>query len=246
MGIPHALTAGNHRGLIATVVAGVLAVSGVAFIGYAATHQEHAPEPPLSAAVSPTPTPTPTPSQEPTSAGVPPAPPPTTASRATAASRVVGQVMPASNPVSLAIPAISVQSSLLSLGQTAQGTLEVPAPGPDYNKAAWYKHSPAPGSLGPAVILGHVDSKADGPSVFYKLGSLRPHDKVLITRADGKVATFAVDDVRRYHKTAFPTQVVYGNTDHAALRLITCGGPFDRDTGSYLDNIVVMASLVRG
>lgn len=241
MGIAHALTAGNHRGLIATVVAGVLAVSGVAFIGYAATHQEHAPEPPLSAAVSPTPTPT----QEPTSASVPPAPQPTPASRATAASRVVGPVLLASNPVSLAVPAIDVQSSLISLGQTAQGTLEVPA-GPDYNKAGWYRHSPSPGSLGPAVIAGHVDSKADGPSVFYKLGDLRPRDKVLVTRADGKVATFVVDEVKRFHKSQFPTKLVYGNTDHAALRLITCGGPFDRDTGSYRDNVVVMASLVRG
>lgn len=237
MGIAHAPTAGNHRGLIAAVVAGILAVSGVVVIGYAVGQPGHA-EPPLSAAVSPTTT-----TQEPTPANVPPAPQP---SRATAPSRVVGPVMPRSDPVSLAIPAISVKSSLMSVGQTAQGSLEVPAPGPDYNKAAWYRLSPTPGSLGPAVILGHVDSKADGPSVFYQLGSLRPHDKVLITRADGKVATFAVDDVKRFHKAAFPTQVVYGNTDHAALRLITCGGPFDRDTGSYLDNIVVMASLVRG
>jgi hypothetical protein len=239
MGTPHAPTAGNHRGLIATVVAGILAVSGVAVIGYAVSQPEHAPEPPLSAAVSPTTTP----SQQPTSDNVPPAPQP---SRVTAAPRVVGPVMPASNPVSLAIPAISVQSSLLSVGLTTQGTLEVPAPGPDYNKAAWYKLSPTPGSLGPAVLLGHVDSKADGPSVFYKLGSLRAKDQVLVTRADGRVAVFAVDEVKRYHKAAFPTQVVYGNTDHAALRLITCGGPFDRDTGSYMDNIVVMASLVRG
>ena len=239
MGTPHALTAGNRRGLIATVVAGIFAVSGVAFIGYAATHQEHAPEPPLSAPVSPTPTP----SQEPTRADVPPAPKPTPAGRA--APRVVGPIMAASNPVSLAIPAIGVKSSMLSLGQTAQGSLEVPAPGPDYNKAAWYRLSPTPGALGPAIILGHVDSKADGPSVFYKLGGLHPRDTVRITRADGSVAVFAVDSVRRYRKTAFPTQAVYGNTDHAALRLITCGGPFDRDTGSYSDNVVVMASLVR-
>lgn len=244
MGTARTRNAGNHRGPIATVVAGVLAVSGVALIGYAATHQEHAPEPPLSAAVSPTPTPTPTPSQTP--AAVPPAPRPTARPGPATASRVVGPIMATSNPVSLAIPAIGVQSSLLSLGQTAQGSLEVPGPGPDYNKAAWYRLSPTPGSLGPAVILGHVDSKADGPSVFYRLGSLHPRDKVRITRADGSVATFAVDDVRRYHKTAFPTQLVYGNTDHAALRLITCGGPFDRDTGSYQDNIVVRASLVRG
>jgi hypothetical protein len=155
--------------------------------------------------------------------------------------------MKASEPVSLAIAAIGVKSPLsLHLGQTAQGTIEVPAPGPHYNEAAWYRYSPTPGALGPAVIVGHVDSAADGPSVFYKLGALRQHDKVRITRADGSVAVFAVDDVRRFQKSQFPTSLVYGNTDHAALRLITCGGPFDRDTGSYLDNIVVLASLVSG
>jgi Sortase domain len=154
-------------------------------------------------------------------------------------------VLPASPPLAIAIPAIGVQSPLLHLGQTAQGELEVPAPGPNYNEAAWYRYSPTPGSLGPAVIIGHIDSAQQGPSVFYRLGSLRPHDTVLITRADGSVAIFAVDGVRRYHKIQFPTQLVYGNTNHAALRLISCGGPFDPNTGSYLDNIVVLASLVR-
>ena len=121
-----------------------------------------------------------------------------------------------------------MQSPLLHLGLTVQGSLEVPGPGSDYNKAAWYRNSPTPGSLGPSVIVGHVDSVADGPSVFFNLGVLRPHDVVGITRADGTVAVFAVDDVHRYLEAQFPTQLVYGNTDHAALRLITCGGPSDR------------------
>jgi sortase (surface protein transpeptidase) len=254
MGISHALTAGNHRGLTATVVAGVLALSGVGLIGYAATHQEHAPQPPLSAVGSTDPTAgdpssaSSTPSQEPTAISRP-APARTKAGRRPrpAAPKVVGTVMKASEPVALAIPAIGVKAPLtLHLGQTAQGTIEVPAPGPRYNEAAWYRYSPTPGSLGPAVIVGHVDSAEDGPSVFFRLGALRPHDKVRITREDGSVATFAVDDVRRFEKSQFPTRLVYGNTNHAALRLITCGGPFDRDTGSYKDNIVVLASLVPG
>jgi sortase (surface protein transpeptidase) len=92
--------------------------------------------------------------------------------------------------------------------------------------------------------LGHVDSAAQGPSVFFNLGDLRPGDEVLVTRADGLVAVFSVDGVRRYPKDHFPTLLVYGNTDHAALRLITCGGSFDYATGHYVDNIVVFASLV--
>jgi sortase (surface protein transpeptidase) len=147
-------------------------------------------------------------------------------------------------PVRLEIPAISVRSPLLELGQAADGSLEVPQPGPHYDEAGWYRYSPTPGALGPAVIVGHVDSAHGGPSVFYRLGALRPHDRIRVTRADGTVAVFAVDDVQRFAKAAFPTSLVYGNTSNAALRLITCGGPFDRHTGHYLDNVVVRASMV--
>lgn len=149
-----------------------------------------------------------------------------------------------SEPAVIAIPAIGVHSEMQQVGLTAEHTLEVPAPGPHYNDAAWYKYSATPGAVGPSVIVGHVDSAADGPSVFFDLGDLRPGDEVLITRRDGTVAVFAVEAVRQYSKDDFPTEVVYGETDHAALRLITCGGPFDRTRRSYLDNVVVFATLV--
>lgn len=161
-----------------------------------------------------------------------------------AASLVKGPVMDRSAPVRLDIPAIDVRSSLLRLGQTSDGALEVPSPGPDYDKAAWYRYSPTPGSLGPAVLLGHVDSAAEGPSVFFRLGELEPGEAISVTRADGSVARFEVDEVRRYPKNAFPTERVYGDIDHAGLRILTCGGPFDAAAGHYLDNIVVFASLV--
>lgn len=129
------------------------------------------------------------------------------------------------------------------LGLTADDALEVPAPGPHYNEAAWYRYSPTPGSLGPAVLLGHVDSATDGPSVFFRLGELRPGDRVSITRADDSIAVFIVDEVHRYAKNNFPTELVYGDINHAGLRILTCGGAFDETTGHYLDNIVVFASL---
>ena len=137
-----------------------------------------------------------------------------------------------------------MHSVIQYVGLTPEHTLQVPAPGPRYNEAAWYKYSSTPGSTGPAVIVGHVDSAAEGPSVFFDLGDLRPEDKVLVTRADGMVAVFAVDGVRSYPKDAFPTKLVYGRDEHAVLRLVTCGGPFDDSRGHYLDNIVVFASLV--
>ncbi|MBU1865554.1 MAG: class F sortase [Actinobacteria bacterium] len=152
-------------------------------------------------------------------------------------------VLAPSPPLAIDVPAIGVHSNLQHLGVTAENTPEVPAPGPHYDEAAWFKYSPAPGSVGAAVILGHVDSATGGRSVFFNLGLLRPGDEVLVTRSDGSVAVFTVDGVRRYPKDEFPSLTVYGGTAHPALRLITCGGEFDRADGHYRDNIVVFASL---
>lgn len=152
--------------------------------------------------------------------------------------------LPPSLPVTIDIPAIGVHSSLQSLGQTEDGALEVPQRGPRYNDAGWYKYSSTPGSLGPAVIVGHIDSVEDGPSVFYRLGLLQPGDEVMVTRSDGLVAVFRVEAVRVYPKDEFPTTLVYGPTPHATLRLITCGGVFDDSSGSYDDNIIVFATMI--
>jgi hypothetical protein len=219
--------AGGHRVLAATVVTGILALGGAVSITVALTDQHHAPEPPL------------------TTAPLEAAARPTAVSLAAPHTKVptVGPILNRSVPVSITIPAIGVKSQLLQLGRTSTGALAVPPPGPTYNQAGWYRYSPTPGSLGPAVIAGHVDSAADGPSVFYRLGGLKAKDTIFVLRADGSMAIFVVNEVRRYHKTAFPTALVYGNTNRAALRLITCGGPFDSNTGHYLDNIVILASL---
>lgn len=157
---------------------------------------------------------------------------------------MAGPVLPASKPVALDIPAIDVRSDLQSVGQTASGALETPAPGPLYDTAAWYRYSPTPGSLGPAILLGHVDSAANGPSVFFGLGELRPGDRVIVARADGSSAIFSVDEVHSYPKDDFPTGLVYRDIDHAGLRIVTCGGAFDDAAGHYLDNVVVFASLM--
>ncbi|HET7357278.1 MAG TPA: class F sortase [Nocardioidaceae bacterium] len=147
-----------------------------------------------------------------------------------------------SRPTRVVIPAIDVDSTLQKLGTNPDGTIEVPAP-PHYNEAGWYTGSPAPGQIGPAVILGHIDGVGTTPSVFFKLGAVHPGDHVKVTRADHKVVTFTVYKVQRYKKNDFPTTVVYGNTEGPQLRLITCGGTVNPDTGHYDDNTVVFARM---
>lgn len=157
-----------------------------------------------------------------------------------------GPVLARSLPVSIAIPAIGVRSRLLDVGRNPDGTIQVPPLNdpPLTNEAAWYEFSPTPGQRGPSIIEGHVDSARDGPSVFFRLGALRPGDLVNVTLADHQVAVFKITGVRRYSKDRFPTSAVYGDTDYAALRLITCGGDFDAKTRHYLASVVAFASLL--
>ncbi|NEK85743.1 class F sortase [Blastococcus saxobsidens] len=145
-------------------------------------------------------------------------------------------------PVSVSVPAIDVTSDLLRLDLNDDGTVEVPPLGPD-DKAGWYQRGPAPGAVGPAVILGHVDSAEHGPGIFFDLGALEPGAEVTVTREDGTVAVFAVDRVEVHPKDDFPTLEVYGNTDDAQLRLITCGGDFDSGARSYEDNVIAFATM---
>lgn len=156
---------------------------------------------------------------------------------------VRGPIMPAAAPVSITVSAISVASPLLVLGKNADGTLEVPPLDEPESRAGWYRNSPEPGTLGPAIILGHIDSARYGPGVFYELGALATGDTVEVTRDDGTVAVFTIDAVRSYKKAEFPTDEVYGNIDHAGIRLITCGGAFDAASRDYDSNIIAFGSL---
>jgi LPXTG-site transpeptidase (sortase) family protein len=142
------------------------------------------------------------------------------------------------SPVSLTIPLIGVQTNLIRLGLQASGALQVPS---TTSVAGWYTGSPRPGSIGSAIIVGHIDS-VKGPGVFYRLDELKSGDKVYVRRADGTMVLFKVTGVQTYPKNEFPTQTVYGPTPDAELRLITCGGTFDSTTGHYLSNIVVYAT----
>ena len=151
-------------------------------------------------------------------------------------------VMPAAVPLSLSIPSIEAGSDLLQLGLRDDGSLQVPPEGPG-SPASWYTGSPSPGERGPAVLLGHVNATGGGPGVFADLRGLAPGDRIEIARDDGTTAVFQVDRGEQYGKDTFPTLEVYGNTEGAELRLITCDG-YDPATGAFDDNYVVYAFLI--
>src|ERR1700753_1174653 len=150
--------------------------------------------------------------------------------------------LPAAQPTRIEIPAVGVSAPMTTLGLTDDGSVQVP-PLSNHNLAGWYKGSVTPGQRGTAVILGHVDSYT-GESVFFNIKTLRPGDQLKVARADGSTAVFAVDGVQKVVKATSPAEAMYANTSYPSLRLITCGGPFDKAKGQYLDNIVVYSHLV--
>lgn len=144
-------------------------------------------------------------------------------------------------PTSVKIPKIGAESSLLAVAVKTDGSISVPSVHTPM-QAAWYKLSPVPGDVGPAIVLGHVDGDKK-PGIFYKLKDLVPGDEVDVDRSDGRKLKFVVDRVTQVPKDTFPREAVYGNSDKPELRLITCGGAFDHAEHSYKDNIVVYANL---
>jgi hypothetical protein len=148
------------------------------------------------------------------------------------------------HPRRLRIPSIRVSTELIPLGLIPVGmdsaaALEVPT---DPDVAGWFTGGPVPGDVGPALLAGHVDSKT-GPAVFFRLKTLQPGAEIHVERSDGRTVTFLVHSVRIYPKDRFPTAAVYAPTPVPELRLVTCGGPFDRLGGRYLDNVIVDAVL---
>jgi hypothetical protein len=150
-------------------------------------------------------------------------------------------VLDPSRPERLSIPAINVQAPILDVGRATDGSIAVP-PLRRHNEAGWFSGGPTPGQFGPALIVGHADTRT-GPSVFHDLPKLKPGQRIEVQRADGSVAIFEINSVEHFNKARLPVQRVYGDYSRPSLRLMTCGGEWLGGSSGYADNIVVFASL---
>jgi Sortase domain len=151
-------------------------------------------------------------------------------------SRAAAGPVAAGRPVSIAIPAARVDARVVPVGLRPDRTMEVPG----VDLAGWYELGPRPGEAGPAVIVGHVDS-GRGPAVFFRLGQLQPGDRIEVGLEAGAARSFVVERVERRPKSALPVERIWSPTGRPVLRLITCGGAFDRSSGHYRDNVIVYA-----
>lgn len=153
--------------------------------------------------------------------------------------RLASGHVPASGPAVavIRIPAIGVRAPVVELGLNRDRTLQVPSRA---SQAGWWSGGSFPGRRGPAVIAGHVESRA-GPGVFFRLRDLRRGDAVLVGRPGRRAARFEVERSVSAPKSRFPTARVYGRTRASTLRLVTCTGSFDTSSGHYRDNLIVFA-----
>ncbi|MGX8906242.1 class F sortase [Streptomyces netropsis] len=151
--------------------------------------------------------------------------------------------LPASRPRGLSIKATGVWAPIEERGLNPTGAVE-PPPYSRSNAVGWYRGGPQPGSAGAAVLVGHLDTPR-ARAVFYDLSELKPGETITVARVDGTSAEFTVEDVSVYTKDRFDARKVYGprEADRAELRLITCGGDYDRVRHSYSANVVVSAYL---
>jgi Sortase domain len=153
-------------------------------------------------------------------------------------------VLDPSTPERLTIPSIKVEAPIMNVGLANDGTVAVP-PLKRHNEAGWFDEGPTPGQFGPALIVGHADTRT-GPAIFRDLDKMKPGQKIEVRRQDNSVAVFAVNSVEHYGKSKLPLQRVYGDYSRPSLRLVTCGGTWLGGAQGYADNIIVFASLVAG
>ncbi|WP_093801581.1 class F sortase [Streptomyces sp. Wb2n-11] len=206
------------------------------------------PEPPVPEPAAPTPTPTETPLENRPVATLEPSKPvtPTPTSTPTPTprprpARASHPPLPPSPVVRVAVPALTIEAPVVGLGLDPGGRLATPQVD-NPRLVGWYKDGPTPGEAGTSLLVGHRDTRT-GPAIFLNLNALDPGDVINVAREDRRTAVFTVDAVRTYKKDAFPDGEVYGNkTGRPELRVLTCGGDFDKKTG-YGSNVVVFAHL---
>ena len=147
-------------------------------------------------------------------------------------------------PVELRIPALQMNTHIMSVGRTSAGVMDAPVSkaynSPYWTNVFWYELGPAPGQAGNAVIAGHVDRVGGDPAIFWSLSSLRAGDSIFVTTQQGKTLTFVVNRSVRYSANAPSNEVlnaVFGPSTGHHLNLITCSGVW---TGHGYDERLVV------
>ncbi|GAA3177187.1 class F sortase [Blastococcus jejuensis] len=141
-------------------------------------------------------------------------------------------------PVRLQVPALGVDTAVDAVGVAPDGQMAIPD---DVARVGWYRFGPAPGENGSAVIAGHVDDREQGLGVLAPLREAAVGQEVTVTAADGTTTRWRVVSRELISKQVLPVDRLFSRAGPPRLTLITCGGPFLPELGSYRDNVVVIA-----
>jgi LPXTG-site transpeptidase (sortase) family protein len=142
-------------------------------------------------------------------------------------------------PIAVRAESLGLQADVLSVGVDENNQFDVP----EAQKVGWYMYGSAPGSAGSTVLAAHVDY-AGKRGAFFNLRELAVGELLEVELADGSLARYRVIDNTLYDKTALPADELFRKDGDEVLRLITCGGEFDRTKRSYVGNQVVTAEPV--
>ena len=140
-------------------------------------------------------------------------------------------------PVRVVIPSIGADGHVSPTGVDDAGELAIPA---DARELVWWQFGPTPGAPGSAVIAGHLDWKGV-PGIFNDLAATPVGERVTVTYADGHEQVFVVTAVELVDKPAVAVDGTFARDGDPVLRLVTCGGEFDRSVRHYRSNVVVTA-----
>jgi len=139
-------------------------------------------------------------------------------------------------PRRLQLPAAGVDAAVVPVGVGPGRELAVPG---DVHLLGWWSSGPLPGSpAGTVVIDGHVDDRG-GPGALFRLART-PVGSALVLQTPAGVLRYAVQARRLYGKDQLPGDL-FTAAGRPRLVLVTCGGPFDRASGHYQDNVVLYA-----
>lgn len=141
-------------------------------------------------------------------------------------------------PERLTMDGLGVDAPVVEVGVDEDGLVDVPDDG---SLVGWYRWSAAPGGPGTTVLVGHVDTAADGPGALFDLARTEAGQRLQMRSTDGSVRAYAVVSLQSYPKTALPAAELFRRDGDPALVVVTCGGPFDRATRTYAENVVVTA-----
>jgi sortase A len=148
-------------------------------------------------------------------------------------------------PVTLLIPALSIDTNIQSVGKTASGAMANPQGAHKFREVGWYKFGPRPGQAGSAVIDGHLDNALSLKGVFYHLDQLQVGDTVIVRTASSTQAVFRVAGSKVYdYKQSNAEEVFLSADGKAHLNLITCDGTWVQSEKSYTQRLVVFTDLV--